>query len=714
MYSIDKRLNETNLQILFCCFNNVNVNLQNQQERILINNWRRNACLQQHLFYPNAIYPNAVQYVLPSPPSPPPPPPLASSLSQPAVISSYAHDYQNSTINSIPGVKPFALYGKSSRFIDNPDVIYRNPHEEHTSTIPSSFINTANVVAHQQQPTISQQQLKLSSSLMPLYHTEPFHPLYNNFFIRSHEPQQLSFQETAFIPNRHINKDMTKLHDIGHDESIHDNKSNSIASNSRFPMHSNKTQPYDHHQYYSQAQPLSRTINQYSFGNGSTSSQINVPSNSTLVREFTHLSDQINETKIPINVVSHEQQHSKNKSNTDQSIYGDERKMISNANDIDSMNQYERNTNDKCNEPFKGDINNDVYANDSGYTPTHNESIDLRKSISSTTTASISNVTPSSTTMTTSTDFTLNENAQHIPYSAGKFTFDDVSSERDHYPYEGTSDRTYTSIHSTDLNDNSIDRAHIDDDGTKVAVESISSHTLFPSENKQKITKRRSSIDADSFAKTLGHDINSEKESIAANIRRRYSVAANFLNLPNNAANDTNSFNLTPTITANEYQNNTRTWVNNNNTSTSRRNKIDPEHSVPESIRMHSNGDQSPFDMNSMPRIDKNNRNGSAVIGQNQVDMPMTSTVSHTLPIDSNDGYLRQPNIDPYQGDQNINQYDNDATPYTTATYTMDDQTYVENAMEQLKLDDNSERSSAEGTKPIQFDDSVDRIRASG
>lgn len=679
---------------------------QNQQERILVNSWRRNACLQQHLFYPNAIYPNAVQYaVLPSPP-------LASSStlsSQPAVISS-THDYQNSAINSISSVKPIAVYGKSSCFVDNPDVIYRNPtHEEHPSTI-QSFINSANIVAHHQPPlllpppTISQQQqLKLGSSLMPLYHNEPFHPLYNNFYIRSHEPpSQSSYQETtSFTPNRNINKDITKLHDIGHNQSIRDKKSNTIApgigqrssDDTRFPLHLNKSQPYDHHhQYYSQIEPFNRTINQFPFDDGSTSSQINVPISSQMGREYTHLSDQINEIKIPMNVNSHEQQHQqrqqqqqhgKNESNTDPSVYGDEREMISNANDIDSMNQYERNTNDKCNEPFKGDPNNDVYANNNGYKPAHIESIDLRKSISNTTTASTSNVTPSSTTMT-AIDFTLNDtNAQHNPYSAaGTSTFDGVSNERDHYPYKGISDRTYTSMHSKELHDDNDD----DGGGKKVTLERSNSHTLFPIENKQKIIKRRSSIDADSFAKTLGHDINPEKESIAANIRRRYSVAANFLNLPNNTANDANSFDFTPNVNANEYRNNTRAWVNNNNNNTS---------------TFHANAnanepDRSSFDTN-------NNMNGSTVIVQNQIDMRRSSTV------DTNDGYLGQ-----QDDQQNINQYDNGATPYATATYTMDDQTYVENAMEQLKLDENGEHRSADGMKPIQFDDSADRIRASG
>lgn len=676
-----------------------------------MNNWRRTACLQQHLFYPNAMYPSAVQYVLPSPSA------LASSSSLPSsqpVVLSTSHDYQNPTNNGIPSVKPIEVYGKSSCFVDNPDVIYRNPHEEHTPLIPS-FINTANVVAHQQRPTISQQQLKLSSSLMPIYQNEPFHPLYNNFYIRSHEPQQMSFQETAFIPNRNINKDMTNLHDIGHAQTIHDKNANSIApsigqrprDNSQFPLHSNKSQPYDHHPYYSQIEPLSRTINQFSLDNGSTSSQINVPSNSTMGREFTHFSDQMNDTKKPVSAISHEQQqqqqpYGNNKSNTDRSIYGGEREMISNANDIDSMNQYERNTNDKCNEPFKGDTNNDVYANDNVYKPTHIASIDLRKSISNATATSTSNMTPSSTTMaSTTTDFALNDSAQHIPYSAGSSAFDNVSTDRDHYPYEGISDPTYTSVHSQELNDNSIGRAHVHDDAKKVPMESIKSNTLFSAENKQKIIKRRSSIDADSFAKTLGHDANSEKESIAANIRRRYSVAANFLNLPSNAANDANSFSFAPT--ANEYQNNTRTWVNNNNKiATSHGNTIEPDHF--DSMRMHDNSDQRPFDANPMSRIDNNNnRNGTVAIVQNQIDMPMTSTVSHALP-----------NTDPYQADQSANQYDNGATTYTTAAYTMDDQAYVENAMEQLKLDESSGRRSADGTQPNQFDDSADRTRASG
>lgn len=643
---------------------------------------------------------------------PPPPPPLAS---QPVVISSSSShdDYQNSTINNIPSVKPIS-------------VVYRNPNvEEHTSTI-QSFIDTANVIAHQQQPT------------MPIYHSEPFQPLYNNFYIRSHEPQQLSYQEqTAFNSNRN-NKAMTNLH-TGHDQSIHDKNSNSIQLNEGLapkigqrpmenPLHLNKSsQPYGHQYYSPTIEPLNRTINQFSFDDGSTSSQINVPSsNSAMVRELTHLSDQINETKI----------HSKNKSNTAHTIYGDDdddivtdmfanqmsgkREMISNSNDIDSMYQNERNMNDKCNEPFKGDTNNDVYANDNGFKSPHIESTDLRKSISNNNSASISNVTLSTTTAATApatskyiTDFTLNENAQHIPYSASSSTFNDASNERDRYPYESISDRTYTSVHSKESNDDGIGRAHIDAGKRGATLKSnSSSHTLFPCENKQKIIKRRSSIDADSFAKTLGHDTNSERESIAANIRRRYSVAASFLNLPSNAANDTNSFNFTPTVTANEYQNNTRSWVNNNNTLPPGANTIELDHI--DSMRIHGNdtgngsNEKSPFDTNSMLRID-NDRNGSAIIVQNQIDMPMASSVSNTLPIDSNDGYLRHQlsDIGPSQQDENINQYDNGATPYiTTAPYTMDDQTYVENAMEQLKLDDNIER--------IQFDDSADRIRASG
>lgn len=729
-------------EFFFHC-NNVAINFQNQQERILINNWRRNACLQSQIFYPNVFYPDTVQYVLPSQP------PLASTSSssssaQPAMV---AHDYRSPAI-----VRP-------SNFVETPNVIYRNPNEEHSSRI-QTFIDTSNAAA--QQPIISQNSLKMgSSSLMPIYQSEPFHPMYNNFYIRSHEPNikpndrinepasisnptiltqhvpsvigQSSFQQNAFIPDRIINKDMTNLH-IGYDKNANPLQSygnftprigQRLRDSSQFPLHLNEIQQYGH-QYNSPIESINRNKasanmeprNQFPFGDGSKSSQKNFPSHREMVREFTHSSHQMNET-IPMNsTASHQQaheQHSRNKSNTDPTIYGGGVNVTdmfgnanSNASDIDSLNQYEQNTNDECNEPFKRVTNDDdVYANDNEFKPTYIESIDLRKSI--TTTASASTATPlmmaaAPTTKYMHTDFT-NENVQHVPYAASTSTIDDIPNERDHYPYESISDRTYTSIHPKDANSDNIDRTHIDD--VKRVTANISNvRTLFPKENEERITrfneKRRSSIDADSFAKTLGYENNLEKESIAANLRRRYSVAANFLNLPSNS----NSFRFTTTASDNDRRNDTRAWINNNNnTLPTRTNTIEPEQI--DSIRNHGLNKKSSFDMNSMSTI------------ENQIDMPLasSSTISQ-LPNDNNQNYLNeQSNIGPNQEDQNIGQYENGTTPFTTTT------SYVEHAMEQLKLDNddddgdnNSERRFSEEIKPIQLDDvnGMDRNRASG
>lgn len=708
---------------------------------------------------PQPLAPSSSLATLSSQLPPPPPPPTA-------VIS---HDYQNSAINCIPGVdsdgKPIAIYGTPSTcFIDNSDAIFRKSVEAPTI---QSFVKPTNV-ATQQQPSFSQQ-LRLSSSLMPIYQSEPIHSLYNNFHIRSHEPQQYvmktnnkintsgptsthsntilahkmpndmnqsTFQETSFIPNR-INKAMTNIHMDGCDQSIHKN-ANPIQfhetyaervehrprDNFIFPQHLNKAHQYGQ-QLYSPIESINRKlhstnmepINQFSFDDESTSSQINVP-----------LSHQINKT-MPTNLIS----HSENKSNSEPSMCDDdsvtdmfankmnESEINANASEIDSMSEYDRSINARCNEPFEEAKNIDVYANGNRFKSIRNESIDMQKAISSSTnatTTTIASISNTSSSPKYATDFTTHENAQHIPYSASALhipstTIDDALNERVHHPYESsTSEKTYASVHPNESNNDITDPIHIDF-GKTVAAANISSHTLLSSESQEKSTtkfngKRRSSIDADSFAKTLGHDTH-EKELIAANIRRRYSVAANFLNLPNNTAQ--------PAIAANEYQVDGKDWLN--NTSTMLANTIEPTIAQIDSIRTQENdtpynddglNNQRPFETISMPRIDDNSRNGSTVAVRNQDDVALTDSAAVArLPIGSNENYPS--NTSPNQGDQSVKQYDTKSYE----TYTMDDQTYVENAMDQLKLDDNdSEHRPHEETRHIQFDDSADRIRASG
>lgn len=182
--------------------------------------------------------------------------PLATSFSHPAVIT---RDYQNSAIDKcISSVdKPLSLHEKPSRF------------EEHTSMSFQPFTDSTQKPQH-----------KLSPSLMPIYHSEPFDPIYNNYYVRSHEPQSYAIKpndevNTIESANRigytSIPKDMQRIH-IGHNQSIHDRNpiqlyENSAPSlgqrpinNSQFPFHLNKSQPLGHQQYYSPVESINTAI----------------------------------------------------------------------------------------------------------------------------------------------------------------------------------------------------------------------------------------------------------------------------------------------------------------------------------------------------------------------------------------------------------------------------------------------------------------------
>lgn len=707
--------------------------MQNQQERILINNWRRSAYVQQHILYPNTVFPNAAQYLPPA-----------------------TYDHQNhralSGMPTVDNCSPI-VYEKPTIFIDSAVPLNPYPNSHSPNITKSMMIN----------PLVQQSAMTHihGSSLQPIYNSELMnsqmnllHPQYREnqcFNQQMASPSERDGSVSNIIDaNKVLSKELSsnsqhkidpaaflsnRINDMAHSSfptnqsnynrhlnvsSSHTNYPSTVDQTEKFQFDEPFNKPLDastsqfinkNPQYFYSNSPYSpierenyaRTTNpNYTaqFSEMRSNPNANVPSSET-----NHFNPQpMSETMSRF--LSHHQQH-ENKPVQPSKYDTDIRDVHLN----DGLNDYEKSSNHKINERHTDILSKDYYGHektmDQTNYPSRPDTLDVNKSNNTTATIDSNRMSSSSQLPQKSvTDFTFEDDS--------KLKLDDVSAKGQH---ENTTESIYSSIFKKDSNNC--------DNPSKInssALEDPLKITSFrfdgqekPPKSDEKIEKRRSSIDAGSFAKTLGYDTDSEKESIAANIRRRYSVAANFLNLQNPAPN-LDAFNFTPTSTStDEYR---KTSENADNVSN--RNKYDsgPIESKADANESAYDGDGntlSGYDPGTIhsTRIEPNTERKVTTTHTDPVPISISNTpVSQFPSAVVDDAQLSQ--TPAFEENQQFNFDPNeDNTAYTPAysTYAPDDQTYVENALEHLTLGNNDGQDGINEIQPKQYDDGVDKMR---
>lgn len=639
---------------------------QNQHERILISNWRRSACMQQQM-----LYPNTAQYLAES----------SSIVSPSQPIHSYAQP--NRALNCIPSAESVStmVYDGSPYFAPVSNVVYENTNQKE-----SPIIQMVDPVAHQ---SLVMGQMQYPT-MMPIYHNQSTHPKSKQFHVRLHENQQYNQHimkpaeeiktliSTTFanpsggaapdMPYVYQSKiepsayDMTRINSLG-DKSIHNKYSNSTLLQPNYvvgmrPLQkSNLDDPYNKTIYDTPIHMQSNKNSPQLYGNYSQQPK----TSDTNQMPYSEATSNYN-ANAPINKPTssfHSYEQHAIESIEPTSTYGQSGESVQRADKLyenkiqaNSIDEYGKNAIETTNEPFAEDTDSDVYGHSRDF---ERKCVDQwRKSINNALT----------TTSVPVTAHSLPKCDKNVTLADAKASVSDDSTPQ--YSYEIESERSYTATMYPNSSNMLTSSSIINETQNTVNVQRAAQQFDHSNKSANVTEKRRSSIDAGSFAKSLGYDADTEKESIAANIRRRYSVAANFLNLPNE----------TPTrFNANEWQNDT---INRNNI---KRETIDAMQTDTNRPIYNDDGKKS------VARIEDidDNTNEATTIAYNQAVTSLTNPSISQLP--TNDNELNQNTIETNENYEN-NSY-NGTNPYQA--YPTDDQTYVENAMEQLNLGNDGE-----------------------
>lgn len=377
------------------------------------------------------------------------------------------------------------------------------------------------------------------------------------------------------------------------------------------------------------------------------------------------------------------------------------------------LNEYENGSNDRSTEQFKKDVINDVYMYEKEIEHPkilpRVESTEPAIKAASTATFSTngSTLTPSTLFPSKSmhNNFSMKEDIKHVPHSAITTTYNETPNES-HYRYENASETHKPMYHQEDTN-------ILTPTNNKQAMDAVN-RIPFPTERAEndKSTrfgeKRRSSFDSGSLAKTLDNDDGLDRKSIAANIRRRYSVAANFLNLKSTSP-DQQTFNFSPTPVT-EYS---------RDLSNLRKESIQLASSINRIPFESDNLDTKSGDLNAHSNQNENKVNSfdSEVVARDGNNVSETVSGYSSQRIATTNAQMSQLPLEAVHGDNfeqnatNITHYD-DNMPYSA--YATDDQTYVENAMEQLHLGNDDEQTAHHVDDPQFKQEEIDKIRNSG
>lgn len=680
--------------------------------------------------HPNALFPNAAQYLPPA-----------------------TFDHQNHRILSgmptIDSCTPI-VYDKPAIFIDSPDP-YPKSHDHHSPNITKSMMINPLV----QQSTVNHVH---GSSLSPIYHSELLNSQVNLLHPQYHENRCFTQQmvspcerdgpiSNVIDSNNTMNIELPSNNQHRFDQSAFHSKHVNDMAHSSFPTNQSNYNRYlnvnsSHMNYPSTVdqpgkfqfdEPFNKPVDsstsqfiknpQYLYSNSAYSpierdnyARTTNQSNSTQLSEMRtnqnanvpscgptdFNSQQMSETMTRFLSQHQQKPLPPSKYDTD----------IKDVHLNDAVNDYEKSLNHRITDRHTNDVATDYYGHEKAMDRTNHstrpDALDVNKSINTTATIGSDMMSsPSQLSQNSATNFSFeNDSKQKL-----RSTFEDVSLKSQP---ENTTDSIYSSIYkkeSNHSNNPSKTNSSAPEDTLNITSFRFESQDK-PTKSDEKIEKRRSSIDAGSFAKTLGYDTDSEKESIAANIRRRYSVAANFLNLQNPAPN-LDAFHSTP-ISTDDYRNTSKSE------NVTNQNKYDSgliESKAAESAYDGGENTLSSYDPATIHsgRIEQNTERTVTTTRNDSVPISVSNTPVSQYP----DTVVEDAHLSPtpaFHENQQINVDSNDnGTVYTssyTPTYAPDDQTYVENAMEQLTLSNNDGQEGINELQSKPYDDNVDKMRA--
>lgn len=708
---------------------------QTQQERTIMNNWRRSAYFQQQFMYPNILFPNAT-HCLPVPAS---------------------YEYHNRVINSIAAgdnSRPL-IYEQPAHFDDVQEPVYQKSNDD------KSMSNLSDVVQHlSAQPiptpsstivtpatTIVREMPCTTLPLMPIYHSDTDTPLFSELFHlqnsklphRTLETQPFAHQMMAptrsifdnkqtidvkelpsnnqsrsqhigYVPNRY-GSDFTNSHLLSNTlyDGLNYNKYLGTISSSgnHVPVMTSqynmstidvpltKTKLTDDPQPSKCAQSFTSTKPYSSIGYAnepmpqqqpqylpyiSPKNQISfieeptIPKTAEPISISTNfVSQNVNET-MPPTFTSYDQQF-RNKV-VEPSIYDETKPRES----ITIEPNYEKSSiTDTSSIAWKNDAVNNAYSYEKRLENFSSlprvESTDVRKistpSLPDDDDDDLSSLAGSS--LKNMNNFSSDDDKQQIAHSVKSSIPIDEIPKQDQYHYDGISD---TNTYYHELPTSSM---------SKVTQETRN-HSFLASDNVEKAKrfgdKRRSSLDYGSLVKPTEDDSELRKKANATNVRRRYSVAANMHDLQRNVTN-IEPFHL-QSLPASNYQVDRNTFSQPFNTFTdgqeNRQNSIDAE----------------------------------ATIKIEDISESAEGTGYSDQQIASANVAINEYGHDMNQGDISTYYVDDNNAPYST--YETNDQAFVETAMENLHLD-SALGQNDQPTNEIQlkqFDDEVDKMRASG
>lgn len=485
-----------------------------------------------------------------------------------------------------------------------------------------------------------------------------------------------------------------------------------------FSSNSSSIQPYSSVGYANQPQHMHYTSskNQFPFIEDPTSSNTSgVKTSLNLTSQQMHDVMPSYNSNEPISSYSLYDKQIRNKT-VEPSIYDantktistDEIKPIGNAISTQIEKRYENGAvNEKSKTPWISDDLNVVHSYDTNF-EAHKllprvESTNLRKAMN------IPSVTDADN---------LSSLAHTTPKSTYKFLLDD-GDDIHHIP---------PSVTSSKSNDSTVSTAYYQEPSNSkmpTDIEKPKSYSFLLSSNQEKSTgfgdKRRSSIDSGSLVKCTDDDSDLQKKSIAANVRRRYSVAANLLDLQKNVTN------IEPFYLQSSSAINYRDDTNNLEVDTNRDNFDNEKFTTTMPIVSSlSNGQENKrISIDSGPTVKiEDFPESSETIGYSDHQISAAANAIAQQPVEAyhgNEYGHTEINDDVNHSDiSSFRVHDNNA-PTTSTTvvpsydtnvysaYESDEQAFVENAMENLQLNDAMEQKPIDELK--QFDDGTDKTR---
>lgn len=748
---------------------------QMQQERIVLNNWRRNLYFHQHLMYPNVLFSNAV-HCLPAP---------ASYEYHNRIINSIAAG-DNSVDNSRP-----LICERPAHFVEVQEPVYQKSNDNKSMSNTTTTIEHVPTQPNSKPLTTKPNTIPISCPtlpLLPIYHSDTNVPLFNELFhlqsskipLRTLETQPftqqmmtptqtiydnkqtIQFKELpsnnqswndyiGYFPNQY-KSDIINSHPISNtlnDALNHNKYLESISSSENYvpvmmPQHKisadipltkltndSRSQPNNIPQSFASSQPYSsvgyanqtRLVpQQHQYQQSPNIQYISSKNQSSFIEEPTS-----QQTVEPVSVSTNLTSHRVNNTIPIFSLYDRElrNKVVEPIYDTkkahtDEIKPRESISNEKnyekigitntSNTSWKNGTVNDEYSyekelEDYNNILPHVESTDSRKSVN---TPSLTDVDDLSSLARSPTrnmnNFSLDDDTHHITNSVKSSIPNKETSRDDRYHYsKGISGISETTAYYNDppspLPTSSMQRA--------TGTQQTRNHFSLSNDSQEKPIrfgdKRRSSIDSGSLVKSTEDDSELQKKSIAANARRRYSVAANLLDLQKNI---TEPFYLKSTPAAINFRADGTSFDINRNSFDNKQFNVNSD--IVGTLSGGQENKRNSIDGGAEVKIEDIDES-TEKIGFNDQRVSPANVANSQQPVDviHDNEYGRDVNQSEYY-------VSNNSAPYST--YETNDQAFVETAMENLNLDSALEQDEqiTNEMQLKQFDDDADKIRVPG